>query len=93
MSMIEEHMVTSLNEKLKEKRTLLRASYEVCNIVGLPKMVIELEDEFFVENPIISITKEFRDLVASHFKDYGVKLGCNNTGTVFWGQYDENKKG
>src|SRR5699024_3589749 len=85
MDFIREYMVDALNKKLEGEQTLLRANYSKSDITGRSQVEIHSEDKYFNTHHILSLTDDFQDMVCDHFKGYGVKLGNNNTGTVFWG--------
>ena len=83
---ITQDMVTVFNQKLKEmecsfKIQLDKAGVGICNN---PSCEIVPANSKFIETSIINVTDEFYKFLEDFFKERGIELTYNNTGSIFW---------
>lgn len=81
---ITKDMVSELNKELANKGCPFRYEHEEVGNDGNPHMKITLPSMEGVDSFIINPTKAFFDWLEIWFKEKGIELSCNNTGSVFW---------
>lgn len=79
-------MVDSFNLELTKKNSNLRLELKEENSFA-PLVYIKLKKDNFLSSnhfPSLSLTKDFYNYLESHFKNFGIEITYNNTGTTFW---------
>ena len=83
---ITQDMVTVFNQKLKEMECSFKIQLNKTGvrIYNNPSCEIVPANSKFIESSIINVTDEFYKFLEDFFKERGIVLTYNNTGSVFW---------